>query len=71
MPYSSAVSLNIYNLSGQLIKTILSQKLLQAGSSILKWDGRNESGNVVCSGIYFYRINSGNFTKTGKMMLIK
>ena len=71
MPHSGNVSLKIYSLSGQLIKTILSQKLLQAGSNILRWDGRNESGNVVGSGIYFYRILTRNKTATGKMLLIK
>jgi flagellar hook assembly protein FlgD len=42
-----------------------------AGCHTAVWDGRNEAGVPVSSGLYFYRINAGNFTKVRKMTLMK
>ncbi|RKY88330.1 hypothetical protein DRQ09_03040, partial [candidate division KSB1 bacterium] len=63
-------TLDIYNSSGQLIKTLFSGSF-NAGVNSFIWDGKDSSGNVVASGIYFYRFKSGNFIKTSKMFFIK
>jgi len=69
------VSISIYNASGQLIRTLdLGYK--NAGAYISKekagyWDGRNEKGEKVSSGIYFYTLKAGDFTATKKFMMLK
>lgn len=67
---SAQISINIYNITGQLVRTLVDDKK-QAGFYSLKWDGRDETGNSVSSGIYFSRLESGNKIISGKMLLIK
>jgi serine protease len=66
----SEVDLTIYNIMGQKIKTI-AQGWYEAGSHTVTWDGKNETGSVVASGIYFYKLNAGNIVITKKMSLLK
>jgi hypothetical protein len=66
----SHVGLTIYDILGQKIKTLVSG-MQQAGYYNITWDGTNNSGNKVASGIYIYRLQAGNFTKTLKMNLLK
>jgi flagellar hook assembly protein FlgD len=42
-----------------------------AGSHTVKWDGRDESGQQVASGVYFYKLVAGDFRSTKKMVLLK
>jgi len=70
LPQSSFVTLAVYNVRGQLIRTIVKQKM-PAGSHSIIWDGKNESGERVGSGVYVYRIQAGDFQKTKKMLLIR
>jgi hypothetical protein len=79
LPYRLAedvkVTIRIYNVSGLLIRTLdLGQKA--AGYYTNKdraayWDGRNEFGERMSSGIYFYNIQAGRYTATRKMLLLK
>ncbi len=64
------VQLGIYNLRGQLIRTLISQDMPIGEHSVI-WDGKNESGQLVPSGTYIYRIKINNFEDTKKMELIK
>ncbi|AFN73621.1 hypothetical protein MROS_0377 [Melioribacter roseus P3M-2] len=66
----SRVKLNIYNINGELIKTLVDEEL-QAGNYSTQWNGTNQSGNVVSSGIYLYEVRVGNLSKIGKMNLLK
>ncbi len=73
IPYSmtgSCVKLNIYNISGELVKTLVDEEL-QAGNYSTEWDGTNQSGRIVASGIYLYEVRAGNLNKFGKMNLLK
>jgi flagellar hook assembly protein FlgD len=62
--------LSVYNLLGQKIRTLLSSQLT-AGDYRAQWDGRNDTGQKVGSGIYFYRLSGKNLTLTRKMVLMR
>ncbi|HNX03361.1 MAG TPA: FlgD immunoglobulin-like domain containing protein [Candidatus Cloacimonas sp.] len=64
------VSLQIYNLKGQLIRTLLND-YLPAGKQSLVWKGTDNENNPVASGVYLYKIKAGKYSQTGKMMLMK
>jgi len=70
MPNNSTVRMDIYNVLGQVVKELYTG-YLEAGSHQLIWDGSNSSGDMVTSGIYFYRFQTENFDKTMKMLLVK
>lgn len=70
LPRSSDVQLEIYNVIGQKVTT-LADGNYPAGVHTLLWDGRNNSGEKVTSGIYFYRLVAGDFKATKKMLLLK
>ncbi len=64
------VSLRIYNAAGQLLQTLLHQKM-PAGEHRVVWDGRAETGETVAAGIYFYHLRVGPAALTRKMSLIR
>jgi hypothetical protein len=69
------VTISIYNVKGQLIRTLdLSNQ--KAGFYVRKdraayWDGRDDKGEKVASGVYFYTLRAGDFTATRKMVIMK
>ncbi|NOZ60443.1 MAG: T9SS type A sorting domain-containing protein [Calditrichaeota bacterium] len=70
LPQQAKVKLVIYNALGQKIRTLL-DKESPAGSHQISWDGKNEIGEKVSSGIYFYEIRAGNFRQVRKMSLLR
>jgi subtilisin family serine protease len=64
------VSLKVYNLSGQLVRTLVSGKE-KAGYKHATWDGRSECGARMTSGVYFYRLEAGSFAATKKMIVVR
>ncbi len=70
IPKAGNVTMAVYNIMGQKIRTLLKNKL-HAGNHFVRWDGRNDDGNVVPPGIYFYRLESGNYIETEKMILTR
>ncbi len=64
------VKLSIYDVTGRLIKTLVNE-YNNAGRKRATWDGRNDDGTSVASGIYFYRMQAANFTATRKMLFLK
>ncbi|MCB0266181.1 MAG: T9SS type A sorting domain-containing protein, partial [Calditrichaeota bacterium] len=70
LPVVSNVKLVIYNTLGQQVRTLVSGSQ-NAGSYTVQWDGRNDTGQKVASGMYLYRITAGSFVQTRKMMLMK
>ncbi len=70
LPKESKVILTIYDVTGRRIKTLISSQY-PAGFHQVQWDGRDDSGNAVASGIYVYRIEAGKYTQSRKMMLLK
>ncbi len=70
LPKDCYVKLTIYNILGQMVATLVNRKQV-AGYKSISWDSRNQSGNEVASGIYFYRLRAGDFVKTRKMILLR
>jgi hypothetical protein len=64
------VKLQVYNVAGQLIKTMVDE-LMDAGSYSKEWNGVNNEGAKVASGVYFYRFEAGDFSATKKMVLLR
>lgn len=70
VPVNSQVTLTIFNVLGQKVKTLV-DKEMAANKYKVDWDGTSDAGVRVSSGVYFYRMQAGDFTQTKKMMLIK
>jgi len=64
------ISLKIYNTAGKLVKTLY-EGFKGSGINVFTWDGTNDASKQVSSGIYFYRLTSGNYEFVKKMVLIK
>ncbi len=69
IPSRSFVELSIYNISGQLVRTLMSDMQTQGYHSVL-WNGRNDAGTRVSSGVYIYRLKAGDLIQSRKMSLI-
>jgi hypothetical protein len=70
LPEAAAVRLSVYNVLGQEIRR-LTDEMLPAGAHLVTWDGRDERGRAVSSGIYLYRLSAGGFSAMKKMLLLK
>jgi len=66
------VSLKIYNAAGQLVRTLIDEEQApQTGGFSKVWNGTNDRGQSVASGVYFYQLTAKNFSQTKKMVLLK
>jgi len=63
-------SLKIYNILGQKVRTLMDE-LQKAGSYSVVWDGKDDKGNDMSSGIYFYTFTAGDYSSTRKMTFLK
>ncbi len=70
LPTASEVTLAIFNILGQRVRTLVNQQTQRAGRNHAVWDGKNDDGELVSTGLYFYTLRSGNFAQTRKMILI-
>ncbi len=70
IPKYDKVELKVYNIKGQLVKTLVNDHL-EAGSHKAVWNGDNQLGKSVSSGIYLYRLESGRRAIARKMLLLK
>ena len=74
IPYTVAtagpVSLNIYNLHGQLVKTLVQESAVP-GEYHATWNGRDMAGRAVASGVYVYRLNAPDGVRTKRMLLVR
>jgi len=70
LPNRSQVELAIYNVLGQQVKKLIN-KSLSAGTYTISWDGRDDSGIPVASGIYFYKLITNDIHLSKKMVLLK
>ena len=66
----SDVRLEIYNVLGQRVRTLINSRQ-DGGQHNVLWNGRNDSGKAVASGIYIYRLSANDFTVSRKMVLVR
>jgi flagellar hook assembly protein FlgD len=64
------ISLKIYNLLGQEVRTLVDETR-EAGYYTVTWDGRDDWGSEVASGVYFYRLTAGEYSAARRMVLMK
>jgi hypothetical protein len=70
LPQPGRVLLTVYDMSGRLVRT-LAHGPYEAGVYRVPWDGRNEAGRAVASGVYFYQLDAPGRTESKKMVLLK
>jgi len=71
VPQTAQVSLVIYNVLGQKVRTLVDNEQRASGRYSVVWDGRDNGGNTVGSGMYFYRLETGQVALVKKMLLLK
>ena len=70
LPESARVELAIYNLLGQKVATIVDE-VREAGTHVARWDGRDEEGREVATGVYLYRLTAGSYQRTRRLVLLR
>ncbi|MBN2288540.1 MAG: T9SS type A sorting domain-containing protein [Candidatus Glassbacteria bacterium] len=68
--FSGQVNLRVFNLRGRLVR-VLVDEIKEAGNYTVFWDGMDDAGRQIASGVYLYRMKAGNFVRTRKMVLLK
>jgi len=67
---ASNVKVDVYNLKGQLVRSLVNESKAQ-GEYSLNWDSRDNNGLPVAAGVYLYKIQAGKFSSSKKMVLLK
>ena len=70
LPAQELVNVSIFDTSGRLVRTLLND-VRGFGKNEVSWDGKNNAGATVGSGVYFYRLTAGKFSESKKMVLLK
>ncbi len=70
IPEAGVVRLQVYDVAGRVVRTLM-DGAMGAGRVLVTWDGTDETGRRVASGVYFYRLEASGATLTRKMMLLK
>lgn len=70
LPAPFQVSLKVYDISGRLVK-VLDERVQSSGSKFNRWDGKDESGRFVPSGIYFIRLEAGNYQAIRQTVVVR
>ncbi len=71
LPENGSVSLDIFNIKGQRVKSLASKRDFNTGKHSIIWDGKDEKGNSAASGVYFYRLQTSSSSLTNKMLMMK
>ncbi len=71
LPLKKKISLKIYNTLGQEVRTLINNREYLEGSHSVQWNGRDNNGKPVTSGVYIYKLVFGNFSQSKKMTLIR
>lgn len=70
LPQHELVKLEVFNLSGQKVRQLLAEEMV-GGYHHCTWDGRDETGSLLSSGIYYLRFQAGSFVQTSRLLLLK
>jgi len=70
LPVKSNVEIQVFNVLGQKVTTLANQEY-PAGVYQVTWDGTNDAGQQIASGIYFYSMKAGSYSETRKLMMVK
>ncbi len=70
LPKAASVKIVIYDLTGRQVRALVNIRQ-EAGSYSVLWDGRDQAGQAVASGLYIYHLRAGRFTQTRKMLIVK
>ena len=71
LPKASTVTLRIFDIAGRSVKELVSAEYMAQGWHTVTWQGKDERGRAVSSGVYFYRLEAGHYIETRGMTLIK
>ena len=63
-------TLVIYDVLGRTVRTLVDERV-SAGRHVIQWDGRDDNGRAVASGVYLYRLQAGTRTAVRKMVLMR
>jgi hypothetical protein len=69
LPEATSYSLKIYNVAGQLVRSY--EGVASADLNVITWDGRDNAGTEVASGVYFYKLTAASFSAAEKMVMMK
>ncbi len=70
IPSRTKVRIEVFNVLGQRVITLVDESQ-SAGDHVIQWDGKDDAGNIVSTGVYLYRIQAGEYVQTRKMLLLK
>ncbi len=71
LPRSVAVDLKIFDVEGRLVCTLIAGQVFEAGRHEVQWNGRDDAGRVLPSGVYLYRLDADGYTRTRRMTHLK
>lgn len=71
MPSEQPVSLRVYDIAGRLVDTVLNEEQAATGRNEVVWQGRDENGQEVPAGVYFYRLDAGAYSEAKRMTMVK
>ena len=69
-PYPRRISLSLFDAAGRLVRLLLDETIA-SGSHRVAWDGRNDGGQEVAAGVYFYRLDAGEFSATRRLVKLR
>lgn len=68
---NEVINISIFNIRGELIKKLVDNERKDSGIHRFKWNGRDENNNPVSSGTYYFKVFTGKYSSTKKMILLK
>lgn len=70
LPKSTHTTLRIYNLAGQIVRTLVDQ-VEAPGYYLVRWDREDDLGRKVSAGVYFYQLKASEYTRTRKLVVVE